>query len=138
MSDVSTGIGTAGWFDLTVPNADEVRDFYAGVIGWKPEALSMGEYNDYVMTLPDEGGAGVAGVCHARGSNAGIPPVWLVYFKVADLDESVRICLEKGGKVIVGPKSMGPNGTYCIIQDPAGATAALHAPHKPTEETARS
>ena len=28
---------------------------------------------------------GVAGVCHARGANANIPPVWLVYFTVADL-----------------------------------------------------
>ena len=134
MSDDSkTQIGTIGWVDLTVPNADEVRDFYAGVVGWKPEALSMGDYNDYVMTVPEDA-AGVAGVCHARGGNAGLPPVWLVYFRVADVDESIRICLEKGGKVIAPIRSMGPNGRYCVIQDPAGAVAALSSPPKESSE----
>lgn len=59
MSDAK--LGTVGWVDLTVPNADEIRDFYAGVVGWKPEALSMGDYSDYVMTMPADG-TGVAGV----------------------------------------------------------------------------
>jgi len=122
-------LGTIGWVDLTVPNADEVRDFYAGVVGWEPQALSMGDYNDYVMTVPATG-TGVAGVCHARGGNAGLPPVWMVYFQVADVDESVRACLEKGGKLIAPIKSMGPNGRYCVIQDPAGAAAALFSPPK--------
>ncbi|MES1244129.1 MAG: VOC family protein [Acidobacteriota bacterium] len=126
MSDASKPkLGTVGWVDLTVPNADEVRDFYAGVVGWKPEALSMGDYSDYVMTMD---GAGVAGVCHARGMNAGLPPVWLVYIQVADVDESIRVCLEKGGKVIVPVRSLGPNGRFCVIQDPAGATVALVSP----------
>lgn len=130
MSDESRPqLGTVGWVDLTVPNADEVRDFYAGVVGWKPEALSMGDYSDYVMTSPDDG-AGVAGVCHARGVNAGLPPVWLIYIRVADVDESVRVCLEKGGKLLAPVKSMGPNGRYCVIQDPAGAVAALISPPK--------
>ena len=127
MSDAK--LGTIGWVDLTVPNADEVRDFYAGVVGWEPQALSMGDYNDYVMTVPATG-TGVAGVCHARGGNAGLPPVWMVYFQVADVDESVRACLEKGGKLIAPIKSMGPNGRYCVIQDPAGAAAALFSPPK--------
>lgn len=134
MSDAK--LGTIGWVDLTVPNADEVRDFYAGVVGWKPEALSMGDYNDYVMTVPEEG-AGVAGVCHARGANAHLPPVWLVYFQVADVDESVRVCLEKGGKVLSPIKSMGPNGRYCVIQDPAGAVAALFSPPREAPEEAK-
>jgi hypothetical protein len=29
---------------LTVPNAVEVKDFYAKVVGWMPEGLSMGDY----------------------------------------------------------------------------------------------
>lgn len=117
-------IGTIGWTDLTVPNADEVKDFYAAVAGWKPEALSMGDYDDYVMVAPGTG-AGAAGVCHARGANAGLPPQWLIYIVVADLDESVRRCAEMGGKLLRQPTGMGPQGRYCIIQDPAGAVAAL-------------
>ena len=118
-------VGTIAWTDLTVPNADEVRDFYAAVTGWKPEPVSMGDYSDYVMAPPD--GQGVAGVCHARGVNADIPPQWLIYITVADVDESIRQCQERGGKVIAGPKKMGGN-RYCVIQDPAGAVAGLIGP----------
>ena len=42
--------GKIGWVDLTVKNADQVRDFYKEVIGWKPEAVTMGNYNDWNCT----------------------------------------------------------------------------------------
>lgn len=121
--------GTIAWTDLTVPNAEAVRDFYAEVVGWKPEALSMGDYSDFVMAAPGTG-AGVAGVCHARGSNAGLPAQWLIYIIVDDVDGSARKCVEMGGKVITGPKGMGGQGRYCVIEDPAGAVAALFETEK--------
>lgn len=31
-----TPVGAIGWFDLAVPDAAPVRDFYAGVVGWTP------------------------------------------------------------------------------------------------------
>ncbi len=117
-------VGTIGWIDLTVPNADVVRDFYRDVVGWKPADVDMGGYSDYNMTQPDSG-APAAGVCWSRGSNANLPPYWLVYITVADIDESIRRCTDSGGKIIEGPKDMGAQGRYCIIQDPAGAYAAL-------------
>jgi predicted enzyme related to lactoylglutathione lyase len=45
-------VGAIGWIDLTVLNAKQVRDFYSGVIGWKPEEVPMGDYSDYNMTHP--------------------------------------------------------------------------------------
>jgi len=30
------------WGDLTVRNAEAVREFYKDVVGWKPEPVSMG------------------------------------------------------------------------------------------------
>jgi hypothetical protein len=35
------------WFDLTIDNADAVRDFYAQVVGWRPSPVDMGEYALY-------------------------------------------------------------------------------------------
>jgi predicted enzyme related to lactoylglutathione lyase len=37
-------VGKIGWIDLTVGDATRVRDFYAGVVGWKPEGVEMGGY----------------------------------------------------------------------------------------------
>ncbi len=76
------------------------------------------------MTVPKTG-TPVAGVCHTRGVNANLPPQWLVYIVVEDLDASVQRCLELGGSVIAGPKGSNPEGHYCVIQDPSGAVAAL-------------
>jgi predicted enzyme related to lactoylglutathione lyase len=116
-------IGSIVWQDLTVSNAPEVRDFYCQVVGWTYTDHDMEDYNDFNINLPGTAET-VAGICHARGTNANIPPQWLVYISVADVAESARRCEELGGKVIDGPRSMG-GATFCVIQDPAGAVAAL-------------
>ncbi len=117
--------GTIGWCDLTVPNAEQLRDFYAQVVGWKPEPVDMGGYEDFNMVAPS--GENVAGICHARGGNAVLPPQWLLYIIVDDLDASVATCLELGGDVIVDPRPHG-DARFCVIRDPAGAVCALYEP----------
>lgn len=115
--------GTIGWIDLTVDNAESVRDFYKAVAGWEAEDVSMGDYSDYSMKPP--GGEPVAGVCHARGGNANLPPVWMIYIVVADLDASVARVAEHGGAIVAGPMGAGGH-RYAIIKDPAGAMCALY------------
>ena len=119
-------IGSIVWQDLTVSNAPEVRDFYCQAVGWTYTDHDMEEYNDFNINLPGTAET-VAGICHARGTNANIPPQWLIYISVADVAESARRCEELGGKVIDGPRTMG-GATFCVIQDPAGAIAALFGP----------
>jgi predicted enzyme related to lactoylglutathione lyase len=115
--------GSIAWQDLTVENADTVRDFYREVIGWKVQEVDMGGYADYSMV--DSGGDGVAGVCHARGGNSGIPPQWLIYIVVEDLDHSLSRCRELGGSVISEPRDVGAD-RMAIVRDPAGAVCALY------------
>ena len=126
MSDQNQ-IGAIGWADLTVENAEQVRDFYRHVAGWEVAPLDMGGYSDFTMLAPGTDQP-VAGVCHARGANADLPPVWLVYITVADLDKSVQQCLRRGGEVVAGPKGGLGQDRYCVIRDPAGAVAALYEP----------
>jgi predicted enzyme related to lactoylglutathione lyase len=120
-------LGKIGWIDLTVPDAEAIRDFYQHVAGWDPSPVAMGGYQDYCMTPPGTTQP-VAGICHARGHNADLPPAWLIYVTVADLDEAVRRCHERGGKVRHPARDMGGQGRYAIIEDPAGAVAALFEP----------
>lgn len=120
-------VGSIGWVDLTIPNAEEIRDFYTEVVGWKHEDLDMGGYSDFNMIAPGTGKP-TAGICHARGVNKDLPPQWLIYISVANIAQSVERCTKLGGKILVPPKSMGSYGTCCVIQDPAGAVAALIEP----------
>jgi len=117
--------GTVAWTDLTVPDAEEIRDFYAEVVGWTSDPVDMGEYSDFNMIVPSTSEP-AAGICHAKGVNADLPPAWMIYLVVEELDVSLAAVKERGGTILVGPKSMGPGSAYAVIQDPAGAVAALY------------
>lgn len=119
--------GSILWTDLTVEDAERVRTFYSAVVGWAFSPVPMGGYSDYSMTTPHDGQA-VAGICHARGVNAGLPAQWLVYIAVRDLDASMQQCVQHGGTVIAPARTMGAYGRFCVIRDPAGAVAALIEP----------
>ena len=115
--------GTIVWRDLTVPDAGTVRDFYAEVAGWVAQPHDMGEYEDYVM-LAGEGGETVGGICHARGTNANMPPQWMIYVTVPDVEASAKRCVELGGEIVDGPRPMGAS-PFCVLRDPAGAVFGL-------------
>ncbi len=121
---MSEQTGKVGWIDITVDDAAGLRDFYADVVGLAPEAVSMGEYDDFNMTVPASGEP-VCGICHARGSNKDLPGGWLVYFVVDDVDASAAACAAKGGTLLVQPRGLA-GGRFCVIEDPSGATAALY------------
>lgn len=123
MSQDKPKTGSIVWTDLTVKDADKVKDFYCKVIGWDSTDHDMGDYNDYNINLSG-GGDTVAGICHARGSNANIPPQWMVYVQVDSVPDSAAKCAELGGKVIDGPRKLG-DSDFCVIQDPEGAVIAL-------------
>lgn len=122
-ANTGPAVGTVGWVDLTVGDAEGVRDFYRAVVGWRAEGEDMGGYEDFNMLTP--AGDCVAGICHARGANAAVPAQWMIYLVVADLDASLAEVAARGGEVVVEPRTMGA-ARYCVIQDPAGAVAALY------------
>jgi predicted enzyme related to lactoylglutathione lyase len=119
--------GHIRWVDLTVPDAPKLREFYEAVVGWESAPVNLGTHEDWCMTPPGEIDP-VAGICHARGINSALPPVWLIYITVASLADSIAECKSRGGQVIYGPKNFGTDGQWCVIRDPAGACAALFEP----------
>jgi len=120
-------VGRIAWIDLTVPEAPAACDFYRQVVGWSVQNVKMedgeGRYADYGMHSP--GGRAAAGICHARGVNKGLPPVWMLYLPVGDIAESRRRVDEEGGQII--KTTLGANGELAVVvvQDPVGASLAL-------------
>mgnify|MGYP001810099901 CR=1 FL=1 len=128
MSDPSRPVmGTIAWTDLTVPDAVVVRDFYAAVCGWRAHPVAMDGYEDFGMVVEGRDGA-VAGICHARGANADIPPQWLNYVTVPSLDASLAACTANGGSIVRPATNLGAYGRMAVIRDPAGAVLALMEP----------
>jgi predicted enzyme related to lactoylglutathione lyase len=120
------GMGRITWLDLTVPDAAKAKDFYRQVVGWTWQEVEMKEgnvsYSDYQMLGED--GTAAAGICHARGVNAELPPVWLIYLPVGDLAESIHLVDEEGGEVLKTVKDDGKYA-YAVIKDPVGVCLAL-------------
>lgn len=77
---------------------------------------------------PAENGAPAAGACHARGVSVGLPPVWLIYLPVGDLDESLHRVEQEGGKVMKAAEGEDGEPIYAVIWDPLGAHLALVKP----------
>ncbi len=125
--DAAARVGCISWLDLTVPDASATRDFYRQVVGWSVQDVEMedaGErYADYNMFGSDERPA--AGICHARGANLDLPPVWMIYLPVGDLAESLRRVREGGGEVIKATPETHGKHAYAVVQDPVGAYLAL-------------
>lgn len=120
-------MGRIAWLDLTVSDTAATRDFYRQVVGWTDDDVEMGDsgesYSDHNMLAGD--GRPAAGICHARGVNRDLPPVWLIYLPVGDLAESLRRVDEGGGEVLTS--LVGDEGltTYAVVRDPVGAAFGL-------------
>ncbi len=120
-------VGLISWLDLTVSDASATRDFYRQVVGWSVQDVEMEDasehYADYKMFGDD--GNPAAGVCHARGVNLGLPPIWMIYLPVGDLAESVRRVREEGGEIIKATRENDAQYAYAVVQDLVGAYLAL-------------
>ena len=127
IEDTAAGFGCISWVDLAVADAGSTRDFYRDVIGWSVLDVPMQDAGDSYADFSMVGAHGkpAAGVCHARGMNQGLPPVWMIYLPVGDLPESLRRVEEEGGKVIKETKGADGEVAYAVIQDPVGVYIAL-------------
>lgn len=104
------------WNELHTPNADEADEFYGKLFPYTFEQIPGG-MNYALVKLGDDM---VGGRFHSESE----PANWLVYFAVADADESARKVVEHGGKVIRELEDT-PYGRMGTFEDPTGAQFAL-------------
>lgn len=120
-------VGQFVWADLTTNQAGTLKDFYKELIGWQEFPVNMkdddGEYQDYAMLIDQENAAG--GICNARGLNKGLPPQWIMYIYVEEVEERLNKSLELGAELIHSHKKADGSYNYVILKDPAGAIFGL-------------
>ena len=57
----------------------------------------------------------------------GVPPHWMIYFRVPDINAAVERIKKNGGKILNGPMEV-PGGDWVLnAQDPQGGAFSLHA-----------
>ena len=92
--------GRISWLSLVTPDAKASREFYQRVIGWTAKPIDSeghaGPEARFEMQLDSETAA--AEICQAGSGSDGRPSVWLIHLPVGDLDESLRLVGNAGGR----------------------------------------
>ena len=109
--------GAMTWNELMTSDRDAAIGFYHGLLGIE-RGDSMGDM-DY--TLIKAGDTEVAGVMEITPDMGPVPPCWVVYFAVADVDETVAKAQSLGGGVTVPATDIPDIGRFAALTDPQGA-----------------
>jgi hypothetical protein len=119
-------VGEASWHELMTTDAPAAMKFYSDVFGWQPsETHDMGEMGKYLMFNRPHGMIG--GMMNKPPAMAHVPPHWMIYFRVPDINAAVERIKANGGKILNGPMEV-PGGDWIVnAMDPQGAAFSLHA-----------
>jgi predicted enzyme related to lactoylglutathione lyase len=111
------------WYELMTSDLAGATAFYATVVGW--EAMDSG-YPGMPYTLLMAGETRVGGIMTMpeTARQAGMPPYWLGYVAVDDVDASAAQVKALGGGIVHGPSDL-PVGRFALARDPQGAAFYL-------------
>jgi predicted enzyme related to lactoylglutathione lyase len=121
----SVGPGDFVWHELRTTDAAAALDFYAHVVGWKPQ--SSGDPGGMPYTLFAAGEVTTAGLMQLTPEmmQAGMAPAWVGFIGVNDVDEYAERVQQAGGKLHCAPQDIPGIGRFVSFEDPQGATVLL-------------
>ena len=124
-------LGLPCWLELTVDDPAQVKDFYAGLLGWDIVERNMGG-GPYL--IGEVGELMVAGIMQRPENAPPSPPMWLPYFTVESLEASSGKAVELGAQQLFGPMHIEGIGHFSLFQDPTGAVSYLFQGEADSEE----
>ncbi|MBI5536755.1 MAG: VOC family protein [Deltaproteobacteria bacterium] len=119
----STKEGEICWNELVTRDSAAAFEFYSTIFGWKIlQEMDMGPMGKY--RIYGVGDKQLGGMMTAPPGKS-MPPSWMFYAEVADLDAALGRATKRGAKVLSGPMDV-PGGRMVQLADPQGAPIALH------------
>ncbi|MDA0262087.1 MAG: VOC family protein [Proteobacteria bacterium] len=119
--------GKIWWNELVAKDLDASQSFYQEVIGWEYEAIPMSEGSYAVAKAP--GGEGPsAGMFLMPAEWGDMPPHWVAYICVDDVDATAAKVEASGGTLLEKPFTVEGVGRIAILADPGGARIGLMTP----------
>ncbi|CAN5365679.1 VOC family protein [soil metagenome] len=120
MSEKMPQQGQFCWNELMTANPSKAKSFYGDLFGWKNEEHEVG---DNIYTMFQNVMAGMMQI--PQGQEKEIPPHWLSYVYVNDVDAMVAKAKSLGAQIKVPVTAAGDFGRFAIIVDPTGAHLGL-------------
>ena len=111
------------WHEVNTTDAKKVKPFYTGLLGWGSKEMDMGPGGKYTVFTKD--GSDLGGMMQMNGPQfKGVPPHWLIYMGVDDVDKATAKVKKLGGTVKMEPMDISA-GRFAVVADPAGAVFGL-------------
>lgn len=109
--------GAPSWFELMTPDPARAQPFYEQLFGWKGDAFPGQEtpYTTFVL-----GERMVAGMMPISPEMRDVPPHWIPYFTVTDVDATAREAVTLGATLYVPVMDAPGVGRFCGILSPQG------------------
>jgi predicted enzyme related to lactoylglutathione lyase len=114
------------WYELMTTDPDKAKKFYTDVIGWKTQPFENAAGMDYTMWMKGETPVGGLMELPEEARKGKVPPHWVGYVAVPDVDKAAARAKELGGRVIHGPEDIPEVGRFAILADPQGAVIAAY------------
>lgn len=113
--------GAITWGELMSNNPQGAVAFYTATL--PVQAEKMPGPMDY--TLFKAGGKESVGMMRITPEMGPMPPCWMVYFYVADVDASAKKATSLRGKVLKPAGDIPSVGRFAVLQDPQGAVFCI-------------
>lgn len=111
------------WHELLANDWEAEFRFYAELLGWeKRQAMDMGDMGTYQIF--GKGDRDFGGMMN-RPPGYPLPPHWLYYVRVDDLDAAIERVKKAGGKIWNGPMPIPGNERIVQCGDAQGTAFAL-------------
>lgn len=123
MSDKNINPGEFCWAELMTNDPQQAKDFYSALLGWEFQDLEIDGHGTYSIVKAGE--KDIGGIMKIPNSQQHIPPRWMSYIMVEDLDATIKKVSSLNGHIKVPVTSIGQYGRFSVVKDPTGAYIAL-------------
>ena len=117
--------GTFCWVELGTTDSAAAKTFYTQLFSWEYEDHPMGPGMVYTMLKLNGKDVGALYELMPEMRAHGVPPHWLSYVSVSNVDETAEKAKAEGATLMKEPFDVMTEGRMAVIQDPTGALFAL-------------
>ncbi|HZL21487.1 MAG TPA: VOC family protein [Polyangia bacterium] len=122
----ATRPGEFTWRELMTSDHEAAFGYYSQLFGWKKlRDFDMGGHGKYLLYGQGHDDRELGGM-FTKDKDAPMPPAWIYYIQVADLDAAIARAKGHGGTLMNGPMEVPGGARIAHLTDPQGAFFALH------------
>jgi predicted enzyme related to lactoylglutathione lyase len=122
--------GTFCWAELITTDSGDAKRFYSALMGWDHHEDEVGP--NQIYTMWQKAGKNIGAMYQRTPEQAQmkVPSHWASFLTVADVDATVALARDNGGRILREPVDVMDSGRLAAFQDPTGAIISIWQPRR--------